>query len=226
MRSNVSELLEKINRLAAKPNFPHLSLIEKDLFKHYLREMYEAMDHGQNVVFPKEEKMSAVPVSERIETKQPETMLVEKPFNKKQAEASENMIFQKTSSQTNESLTNVSLPPDTLSVKVTINDGVRPKTSLNELIKDSGKEMHKVFSSKPIRELIDFNKRYAIVNELFGRDVEAFANAVHRIDTSESYEAASNFIQNELTIKYSWDESSQSARLFYKLVKQRFGVDG
>lgn len=232
MRSNVSELLEKINRLAAKPDFPHLSLIEKDLLKHYLREMYEGIDSERNATAPQEEQTLAAPTKETVETIQPERLLLEKPFSKKQADTPENNSSPKQEpsvaeavAKVEEVIVKVSPAPDTLSVKATINDGIKPKTTLNELIKDSGKEMHQAFSSKPIRELIDFNKRYAIVNELFGRDVDAFANAVHTIDTTESYDAAWSFVQKDLAVKYSWDETSQSARLFYKLVKQRFGVN-
>jgi hypothetical protein len=39
-------------------------------------------------------------------------------------------------------------------------------------------EIHKKLASKPLRELIDFNKRFAIVNELFKGDTAKFQQTV------------------------------------------------
>lgn len=265
MRPNVFELLDKINRIAQKPDFPAISKIEKDLLKHYLREMYELVDEDAPIVttvpnvsqishkppIPKiivEEKAPEViqeqpikqitpepvkeivreiveeqivePVKEVIqETKQPEQLMVETPEEEVVSPLA-NVRF-----ITREDLLNKTHEVDTVSVKASVNDMVKPYQTLNERIKGSGKEIHKVLSLKPLKDMIDLNKKFVLVNELFKGDSAAFGKAVQDIDSFESYDDAKRYVQNGLAANFGWDANSQTVRMFVKMVKQRFGEE-
>ena len=107
-----------------------------------------------------------------------------------------------------------------------INENIKAGGSLNEKLKTSSTaELHKKHSSKPLKELIDLNKKFVLLNELFKSNTEAYTAAIAHIDTLPDYEAAQNFISTQLVANYFWDESKQSTRMFTKLVKMKFGVE-
>ena len=85
--------------------------------------------------------------------------------------------------------------------------------------------MHKKLASKPLKELIDLNKRFVLLSELFKGNSEAYAAAISHIDTLPDYETAVSFINSQLVTNYFWDETKQSTRMFTKLVKLKYGVE-
>lgn len=127
----------------------------------------------------------------------------------------------------NESLLPVtSSNENTLVTKDSINEKTSSSGSLNEKLRtNSKKEIHKHLSTKPLKELIDMNKRFVLVNELFKGNSDSFSKAVQHIDSVESYEDAKAYVHAELLSKYQWDEASQSVRMFLKLMKQKFGEE-
>lgn len=217
MRSNVSELLNKINRLAQLPGFPAVSHLEKDLLKQYLRELYEALDAEQGTVYTSAPNTFQDPVTEKVaetektkeETLQPEALVaaVTKP---EQTTVSEPV------KEVREDIRDV-IP----SVKASINQIVKPSVTLNERIKGAGKEIHRKFAAKPLKDMIDMNRRFVFVNELFDGDADSFSKAILYLDSLADYNEAFDTAQS-LSIKYSWNENAQPVRLFYKLLKQRF----
>jgi len=266
MRPNVFELLDKINRIAQKPDFPAISKIEKDLLKHYLREMYELVDEDIAVVttvpdlsqtshkppIPKiivEEKAPEVVVEQPVKQITPEPVkevikeIVAEPVVMEPVQEVTHETIQPeqlvTNKQVEEEPTPVNHPKfitreellskthevDTVSVKATVNDMVKPYQTLNERIKGSGKEIHKVLSLKPLKDMIDLNKRFVLVNELFKGDSAAFSKAVQDIDSFENYDDAKRYVQNGLASQFNWDATSQTVRMFVKMVKQRFGEE-
>ncbi len=113
-----------------------------------------------------------------------------------------------------------------VATKDSINEKISSSGSLNEKLKTNNKkEIHKHLSTKPLKELIDMNKRFVLVNELFNGNSDSFSQAVQHIDSVENYEDAKTYVQTELLSKYQWDEASQSVRMFLKLVKQKFGEE-
>jgi len=77
---------------------------------------------------------------------------------------------------------------------------------------------------KDLKSLIDFNKQYILTNELFKGDSQAFHAAINRINDTATIEGAFEYIKTELMPKYNWSGEMQSARLFDKLVRQKFGA--
>ena len=72
--------------------------------------------------------------------------------------------------------------------------------------------------------MIDFNKQYVLINELFKGDSQAFQTAVNQINDAPTIEVAFEYIKTELMPKYQWNGEMQSTRLFDKLVRQKFGM--
>lgn len=75
-----------------------------------------------------------------------------------------------------------------------------------------------------LNNLLDLNRKHVLTNELFGGDSQAFQAAIRRINESPTIEAAFEYIKTELLPKYQWKGDMQSAKLFDKLVRQKFGV--
>lgn len=191
MRSKISELLEKINRLA---NSSSLTAIEIDLLKQHTRDLYEAVI----LLKSDEPKKKEEPVIKEIAIEKPVIVPIRK-------EPEEKPLVKK---------------------KATINETSASTGSLNEKLKPvAKKELHHQLSIKPLKELINMNKRFVLVKELFGGNSDAFAQAVNDIDAAANYEEAESYIKTELFVKHNWGETAQPTRLFIKLVKQKFGTE-
>jgi hypothetical protein len=112
----------------------------------------------------------------------------------------------------------------------------RPAASLNESFGGAERSLNERLSAakghalndmvvrRDLKSMIDFNKQYVLTNELFKGDSQAFNTAISRINEAPNIEAAFDFIKKELLPKYKWSGEMQSARLFDKLVRQKFGL--
>ena len=98
--------------------------------------------------------------------------------------------------------------------------------SLNERLSGGDKRpaLNDHAGRKDLKSMIDFNKQYVLTNELFKGDSQAFQTAISRINEAQTIEAAFEYIKTDLLPKYQWNGEMQSARLFDKLVRQKFGV--
>lgn len=212
MRSNVSELLNKINWLAGLAS---LGKLEKDLLKQYLRDLYEAIDSAE----VKEEEtivVKQVVAVKKEESIQPEVIIATVIPVLEPVEEVKTKVKEEVKPVTDSILS---------SVKASINEVVKPGASLNERIKGAGKEIHAHVSTKPMKDMIDLNRRFVFLNELFGGDSDAMAKAISNIDSLEDYEGAFDYCSRALASTYNWDEKAQPVKLFYKLVKQKFGEE-
>ncbi len=206
MHSKVSSLLEKVNRLTGQSTFPGISTLEYDLLLQHLRELYEELSllkEGNTTGGIKEE------VSETVEAISVAPLLKEPEKTVKQEEP----VIVKSEPQ---------IKPNQ---KSSINEVNRPGESLNSKVKMNSKEVHHKLSTKPMKELIDLNKRFVVVSELFKGDADACAKAIHQIDVSENYTSAESYIRSTLFPTYNWNESSETVKLFLSLLKQKFGVE-
>ena len=112
----------------------------------------------------------------------------------------------------------------------------KPATSLNDIFAGEERSLNERLGvqkkpalndqagRKDLRSMIDFNKQYVLTNELFKGDSQAFQNAISRINDSQTIEAAFEYIKTDLLPRYRWSGEMQSARLFDKLVRQKFGL--
>ena len=226
----ISDLLDKINKAIENPAFPAVSKLERDLLMQHLRHLYDEIDNlGSN---KKEEEKDPSVVTKRVVIRPNEDLLIkeEAPGNKvaepvKKAEAvvvkEEKVITANTEVKVEPKAEKV-----VQTVSSSINESIKSGGSLNEKLKTSSTvEIHKKLASKPLKELIDLNKKFVLLNELFKGNTEAYTAAIAHIDTLADYDAAQAFISSQLVANYFWDEDKQSTRMFSKLVKMKFGVE-
>jgi len=238
--SKISDLLGKISKEIGNPNFPDVPKIEYDLLLQHVRELYDELSNAQSV--KSNAGQSATGNQSDNDTHafkqhkshlQPENLL-----DRRTIYANENLLL-------NEVAERKEVTPAKEEVKKaahyegvkqevktthankpsSINETIRTSETLNEKHKVTSKEVHKKLSVKPLKDLIDLNKKFILLSELFKGDAGAFATAVNYIDTLEDYKSAESFIHSQLVSGYSWDESSQPVMLFNSLVKQRFGME-
>jgi hypothetical protein len=248
----ISDLLDKINRAVDNPAFPAISKIERDLLMQHIRSLYdetdtlmlqagsegaspdkkEATSNATTIIkrpiirpnddlFIKEEAAVhkvAEPVkkAEPVVIKEPVIIKEEKVVVAK-AEVKEVKVEPKVEPRVEKKAQTVSS---------SINETIKAGSTLNEKLKTSSAvEIHKKLGSKPLKELIDLNKKFVLLNELFKGNAEAYASAIAHIDSLSDYESAETFISTQLAANYFWDEGKQSTRMFTKLVKMKFGVE-
>ena len=97
--------------------------------------------------------------------------------------------------------------------------------SLNDRLSgDKRTALNDNIGRKDLKGMIDFNKQYILTNELFKGDSQAFQTAIGRINDAPTIEDAFEYIKTDLLPKYQWSADMQSARLFDKLVRQKFGL--
>ncbi len=228
--SKISDLLDKINKAIENPAFPAISKLERDLLMQHLRDLYDEIDTP--ATHKKEAENDSPILTKRSVIRPNEDLLIkeEVPGNKvveptKKVEAviakEEKIITAKAEVKVERKVEQVLQTPSS-----SINDSIKSGGSLNEKLKTSSTaEIHKKLASKPLKELIDLNKKFVLLNELFKGNTEAYTSAIAHIDTLADYEAAQSFISNQLVANYFWDENKQSTRMFSKLVKMKFGVE-
>lgn len=250
--SKIPELLEKINRTAKDADFKQLAKLDYDMLMQNLRDLYEAIDEARNtpaneevivtVPQPVRKKLlnpnegilltnEVAPPAPEVKTEQPvvqktvtPTPLVTEVKQQQVAEPPvEKVVVKEPVVQVTEKKTE---PVIKASTPVTsINEKIQGSTSLNDKLKAGTTEIHRRLSVRPLKDLIDLNKRFVIQNELFKGNADAMAAAVQFIDSAQDITTAETYLNNEVAPKLAWDETSQAVRMFRKLVKQKFGEE-
>ena len=231
----IQDLLQRISAGLGGREVTNLSKLEYDVLMQNLRDLYSELDAARNQ--PKQEQevqpdvIKPAPVVKRTINPN-QNLLTEEPENKKPS-VTEPVITKKEEpvviAQESKPESKPEVKPETRTketpVKSSINESIQSSSTLNEKHKGGSKEVHRKLSTRPLKDLIDLNKKFTLLNDLFKGNAEAFSAAIHHIDSSPTLEAAESFIKNELSSNYFWDEKSQSVRMFMKLVKQKFGEE-
>lgn len=250
--SKIPELLEKINRTAKDADFKQLAKLDYDLLMQNLRDLYEAIDEARNnpaneevivtVPQPVRKKLlnpnegilltsEVAPPAPEVKTEQPvvqktvtPTPVVTEVKQQQVAEPPvEKVVVKEPVIQVNEKKPE---PVNKTTTPVTsINEKIQGSTSLNDKLKAGTTEIHRRLAVRPLKDLIDLNKRFVIQNELFKGNADAMAAAVQFIDSAQDITTAETYLNNEVAPKLAWDETSQAVRMFRKLVKQKFGEE-
>ena len=236
----ISDLLNKINRAVENPSFPGISKIERDLLMQYIRELYENVDESLTTEFagqktPLKESVTIEPVLIKRPAIRPnENLLISEEVKEEKITPSAKQEEVAVTRPTIIAQTEVK-PVQKVEAKTektiqapaaSINESIKTAGTLNEKLKTTATvEMHKKLASKPLKELIDLNKKFVLLNELFKGNAEAYSSAIAHIDTLQDYETAQTFVSTQLAANYFWDESKQSTRMFAKLIKLKFGIE-
>ncbi len=75
-----------------------------------------------------------------------------------------------------------------------------------------------------LKKLIDFNRQFVFIQELFNNDATAYMKTIENLNNSSTLEDAFAYLNKEIVHFYKWRPELQSVKLFEKLVRQKFGA--
>jgi hypothetical protein len=109
----------------------------------------------------------------------------------------------------------------------TMNPSAQASTSLYEKITAAkeDKSLATKLQKNPVSDLkksIGINEKFSFINELFDGDLNAYNDAIEKLNSSSDHDAAVSFIQNDLISKYNWNGESESFLKLRNLVDRRF----
>jgi hypothetical protein len=238
MSPNVSELLNKINGILNQSPVKVLSRLEYDLLMQHVRDLYAELDEARNAKQTPVVPIVKPVVEERIvETIQPEELVIKAPkpteeiiiqndIPVKQPVLPKQEVVQevpKIEKRVEEPII-IQKHVEAVPPQVPLNERVKTTGTLNERLKAASTEIHHKLTTRQFKEMIDLNRRFVFVNELFNGNADSFAQAIQMIDATQDYDNAETQV-TLLADEFGWDRSSQSAKLFAKLVSQKFGVE-
>ena len=97
--------------------------------------------------------------------------------------------------------------------------------SLNDKLKYGKTELMEILKETPVRDLrkaVGINDRFLFINELFRGDENMYERCIKTINSFNIYPEAEYWINRELKVKLGWNDDSETAAHFYRLVKRRF----
>ncbi len=101
------------------------------------------------------------------------------------------------------------------------NDG----SSLNDRFQLSvNKGLNERTAQGDLKKLIDFNRQFVFIQELFNNDATAYMKTIETLNNIHSLEEAFAYLNKEIVHFYKWRPDLQSVKLFEKLVRQKFGA--
>ncbi|HXB45934.1 MAG TPA: hypothetical protein VNV85_17825 [Puia sp.] len=99
------------------------------------------------------------------------------------------------------------------------------KQSLNDKLKGDTRELASSLKDTPVRDLkkaIGINDRYVFISELFRGDEAMYERSIKTINNFRILPEAEYWMERELKLKLGWDETRESAKHFFQLVRRRF----
>ena len=106
-----------------------------------------------------------------------------------------------------------------------LNEIVGQQESLNDRLKENRTELMHSFKESPIRDLrkgIGINDRFVFITELFRGDEPMYERSIKTINAFNIYQEAEYWMNRELMIKLGWDDTRETVKYFYQLVRRRF----
>lgn len=99
------------------------------------------------------------------------------------------------------------------------------KESLNDRLKEERPEVAHTLKDAPVKDLrkaIGINDRFVFLRELFRGDDAMYERSIKTINNFNIYSEAEYWISRELKHKLGWDDTNESVKHFYQLVRRRF----
>jgi len=106
-----------------------------------------------------------------------------------------------------------------------VNEAMEQRESFNDRLKENRTELMHSLKDAPIRDLrkgIGINDRFVFINELFRGDEPMYERSIKTINSFNIYPEAEYWMNRELKIKLGWDDTRETVKHFYQLVKRRF----
>jgi len=106
-----------------------------------------------------------------------------------------------------------------------VNEAVEQQESFNDRLKENRTELMHSLKDAPIRDLrkgIGINDRFVFISELFRGDEPMYERSIKTINSFNIYPEAEYWMNRELKIKLGWEDTRETVKHFYQLVKRRF----
>jgi hypothetical protein len=75
-----------------------------------------------------------------------------------------------------------------------------------------------------LKKSIGINEKFAFINELFDGNLNAYNEAIDKLNASNNLSEADAFLDGELAANHQWDKESQTYLNLKNLVERRFGA--
>lgn len=108
-----------------------------------------------------------------------------------------------------------------------VNETIGQQESLNDRLKENRTELMHALKDTPIKDLrkgIGINDRFVFINELFRGDEPMYERSIKTINSFNIYQEAEYWMNRELMIKLGWDDTRETVKHFYQLVRRRFST--
>jgi hypothetical protein len=108
-----------------------------------------------------------------------------------------------------------------------VNEAIGQQESLNDRLKENRTELMHALKDTPIKDLrkgIGINDRFVFINELFRGDEPMYERSIKTINSFNIYQEAEYWMNRELMIKLGWDDTRETVKHFYQLVRRRFST--
>ncbi len=108
-----------------------------------------------------------------------------------------------------------------------VNEAIGQQESLNDRLKENRTELMHSLKDTPIKDLrkgIGINDRFVFINELFRGDEPMYERSIKTINSFNIYQEAEYWMNRELMIKLGWDDTRETVKHFYQLVRRRFST--
>lgn len=76
--------------------------------------------------------------------------------------------------------------------------------------------------SAPFKTLVPMHYRFTFISSLFGGDQQAWAEAVEKIDQTNSYQEAVTMLKNDFGSAYNWAEDDDNVSILFNYVERKF----
>ena len=104
--------------------------------------------------------------------------------------------------------------------------GEEGRRTLNDSLNQPGRstlaDQHRQRKIEKLSQHISVNQKFMFIRELFDNDAQAFASAIERLDTQNTYAEAINLIRQDLAQHYRWKMDSEEVVEFMELISKRF----
>jgi hypothetical protein len=64
--------------------------------------------------------------------------------------------------------------------------------------------------------------RFAFINSLFAGNQQAWAEAVEKIDQTESFDEAVEMLKTDYAEKYNWDKEEDNLAILFSYIERKF----
>jgi uncharacterized coiled-coil protein SlyX len=217
----LEERIEQLERRIAEKE-DELQLLKEDLeaVRATLEAIISESDEQADAVDEEEERTETEAVSESTPTEETETNEPESSLEADTEDAEED-------EETPAPAPEPQAEPDHEAIMRTIEAFANKKTP-SPVADDQWNEKETVgdraasTSLNDIRKAMGLNERFLYANELFQGDMSAFTKAVEELNHLDSLADAEKMMEEELAIRFQWDEENEAVTAFKTIVSRRF----